>query len=125
MSLFSKKQTGDRGENYCAKYLKKQGYRILCRNYRKPCGEIDIIAEKNGTLCFVEVKTRHSTTLSQPFEAVDLRKQDKIIQTAIMYLYEKKLECDCRFDVCEVITDKNTLALLHIHYIENAFESRS
>ena len=49
MSLFSKKQTGDRGEHYCAKYLKKQGYRILCRNYRKPCGEIDIIAEKNGS----------------------------------------------------------------------------
>lgn len=48
MSLFSKKQTGDRGENYCAKYLKKQGYRILCRNYRKPCGEIDIIAEKTA-----------------------------------------------------------------------------
>lgn len=44
---------------------------------------------------------------------------------AQLYLAETGAECYCRFDVCEVITDKNTLALLHIHYIENAFESRS
>ena len=86
MSLFSKKQTGDRGENYCAKYLKKQGYRILCRNYRKPCGEIDIIAEKNGTLCFVEVKTRHNGSLTRPYEAVDLRKQQRLIRAATAVL---------------------------------------
>ena len=88
------KQTGNQGEDYAAEYLRKNRYKILERNYRKRGGEIDIIAEKKGLIVFVEVKTRHSTTLSQPFEAVDLRKQDKIIQTAIMYLYEKKLECD-------------------------------
>ena len=125
MSLFSKKQTGDRGENYCAKYLKRRGCKIIRRNYCKPCGEIDIIAEHRGVLCFVEVKTRHHGSLTRPYEAVDLRKQQRLIRAAQLYLAETGAECYCRFDVCEVITDKNTLALLHIHYIENAFELRS
>ena len=67
------KKTGDRGEDYTAAYLKKNGYKILSRNYRKSYGEIDIIASKGKTICFVEVKTRHSGTLSQPYEAVDFR----------------------------------------------------
>ncbi len=121
MMKHTTKQTGNQGEDYAAEYLIKKHYKILERNYRKRTGEIDIIAEKKGVVVFVEVKTRHSTTLSQPFEAVDRRKQDKIIQTAIIYLYEKKLECDCRFDVCEVFVNQDTLRLHKIHYIENAF----
>ena len=122
MSLFSKKQTGDVGEDYCAKYLIKNGCKIICRNYRKPCGEIDIIAEKGGVLCFVEVKTRRNGSLTRPYEAVDFRKQQRLIRAAQLYLAETAWDGFCRFDVCEVITDKNTLALLRIHYIENAFE---
>ena len=122
MSIFSKKQTGDAGENYCAKYLKKHGYKILDRNYRKSFGEIDISALKRGLLCFVEVKTRHEGSLTQPYEAVDFRKQQRIIKAAQAYLAENEYECYCRFDVCEVITDKETLKLISINYIENAFE---
>lgn len=122
MSLFSKKQTGDAGEDYCAKYLKRHGYKILERNYRKPYGEIDIIALKSDLLCFVEVKTRHHASLTQPYEAVDFRKQQRIIKAAQAYLTENDPEVYCRFDVCEVITDKETLKLISINYIENAFE---
>ena len=122
MSSFSKKQTGDAGENYCAKYLKRHGYKILERNYRKPYGEIDIIAFKHGLLCFVEVKTRHEGSLTQPYEAVDFRKQQRLIKAAQAYLAENDFEYYCRFDVCEVITDRETLKLIRINYIENAFE---
>ena len=122
MSLFSKKQTGDAGEEYCAKYLKKHGFKILDRNYRKTFGEIDIIALKNELLCFVEVKTRHYNSMTQPYEAVDYRKRQRIIKAAQAYLTEKNIQMYCRFDVCEVITDKESLKLLNLNYIENAFE---
>lgn len=122
MSLFSKKQTGDAGEEYCVKYLKKHGFKILDRNYRKPFGEIDIIALKNELLCFVEVKTRHYNSMTQPYEAVDYRKRQRIIKAAQAYLTEKNIQMYCRFDVCEVITDKESLKLLNLNYIENAFE---
>ena len=122
MSLFSKKQTGDAVEEYCAKYLKKHGFKILDRNYRKPFGEIDIIALKNELLCFVEVKTRHYNSMTQPYEAVDYRKRQRIIKAAQAYLTEKNIQMYCRFDVCEVITDKESLKLLNLNYIENAFE---
>lgn len=121
MKKHTTRQTGNRGEDYAVAYLKQKHYKILERNYYKRSGEIDIIAEKQGLLVFVEVKTRHTTTLTQPFEAVDRRKQEKIIQTAIIYLYEKKLDRDCRFDVCEVFVNQDTLRLHKIHYIENAF----
>lgn len=121
----STKKIGDMGESYAADYLTKHRYKIKERNYRKRYGEIDIIAEKNGIIAFVEVKTRHSNTLAQPFEAVDRRKQEKIIKTAINYIYENKLDCNCRFDICEVFVDKDSLKLQKINYYENAFMMES
>lgn len=124
MSIFSKKQTGDAGEDFCAKYLKKHGYKILSRNYKKPYGEIDIIAFKNGVLCFVEVKTRNDQSLTRAYEAVDYRKQQRIIKAAQAYLIDNPNDYMCRFDVCEVYIVKDTLKVLEINYIENAFEMR-
>ncbi len=123
MIRFTKKQTGDAGENYCAAYMKRHGYKILNRNYKKPYGEIDIIAVKGGVLCFTEVKTRHENPMTQPYEAVDYRKRRRIIKVAQTYIAEKGADSFCRFDVCEVITDKETLKLIKINYIENAFEA--
>ena len=56
--IFTTKQTGDKGEAYAAKYLKKHKYKIIARNYKKPYGEIDIIAENKEVIAFVEVKKR-------------------------------------------------------------------
>lgn len=69
---------GDRGERAAVKYLKKQGFRIIAKQYRNSYGEVDIIGQDGKTTVFVEVKTRTSTKDGQPFEAVDLRKQQKI-----------------------------------------------
>lgn len=122
MSIFSKKQTGDIGEDYAVKYLKKHGYKIIERNYRKKIGEIDIIAKRHDYLVFVEVKTRHCNPLTKPYEAVNLGKQRKIIKTAALYIAEHKLQTYMRFDVCEVYVDAGTLKLNKINYIKNAFE---
>jgi putative endonuclease len=125
MRLYSTKKIGDTGEKYTSVYLKKHGYKILERNYRKNYGEIDIIAQKRDVICFVEVKTRHSNTITQPYEAVDFRKQNKIVKTAAAYLVENKIESNCRFDVCEVFVDKESLKLIKISYIQNAFDAEN
>ena len=76
------KHLGDRGESYAEDYLRRQGYRILTRNYRTKIGEIDLIADDHGTLVFIEVKTRSSVRYGIPSEAVNYKKKQKIIQTA-------------------------------------------
>lgn len=121
MKTVKTKAIGDTGEEYAVEYLKKHKYKILVRNYRKRFGEIDIIAEKKGTVAFVEVKTRHENPLTKPFEAVDTKKQKKIYKTSIAYIYENNLNCQYRFDVCEVYVDRDTLKLIEINYFENAF----
>ena len=115
------KTIGDIGEEYAVNYLKKHRYKILSRNYRKRFGEIDIIAEKKGTVAFVEVKTRHENPLTRPFEAVDTKKQEKIYRTSLAYIYENDLDCQYRFDVCEVYVNRDTLKLIQINYFDNAF----
>ena len=115
------KTIGDIGEEYAVNYLKKHRYKILSRNYRKRFGEIDIIAEKKGTVAFVEVKTRHENPLTRPFEAVDTKMQEKIYRTSLAYIYENDLDCQYRFDVCEVYVNRDTLKLIQINYFDNAF----
>ena len=95
----------------------------MARNYRKKYGEIDIVAKSRDYILFVEVKTRHNNPYTQPYEAVDFRKQRKIILTSSAYLSENKIDSYCRFDVCEVFVDENTLKLDHINYIKIAFEA--
>jgi len=89
-----KRQTGDLGEGIAADYLENNGYKIVERNYRKNWGEIDLIAQKENCLIFVEVKTRKKTAGRflaghSPEENVNWRKQQKIIRTAETYLLEK------------------------------------
>ena len=60
---------GELGEDFTADYLVKNGYDIITRNYRKPCGEIDIVASKGDILVFVEVKTRRYRSLVSGVEA--------------------------------------------------------
>lgn len=125
MSIFPAKTIGDKGEEYAVKYLKKQGYKIVVRNYRKRYGEIDIIAENKEYIVFVEVKTRHENSMTQPVDAVDKRKRMRLIKTASAFLSENETEKFCRFDVCEVYVKSENLKLISINYIENAFEQEN
>lgn len=125
MKLFTTKQTGDIGEKYTEHYLRKNGYKILERNYRRKCGEIDIIAQKGEYIIFTEVKTRAENFLARPYEAVDRRKIARIMKTAAMYISEKHLDAYFRFDVSEVFTEPESGKVIDINYIENAFEGDS
>lgn len=114
-------EIGTLGENTACNYLIKNGYTIQKRNFRLKCGEIDIIAKKDGCVVFVEVKTRRSAMYGQPSEYVDYRKQAKIRKTAMCYI--KSLDTDMRFDVIEVLYDNtySRFEVKSINHIENAF----
>ncbi len=77
---------GRLGESLAADYLRRKGYRILGRNYKCKIGELDLIAAKDRTLVFVEVKTRSGITVGEPYEAVDRKKRQKLLKLADGYL---------------------------------------
>lgn len=113
-------KTGVWGEIFASRYLRDRDYSILSSNYVSRFGEIDIVAQKGGTVCFVEVKTRNEKTDIRPMEAVDAGKRQRLEMTAKNFLSFTKIEAEMRFDVCEVyLNDNNELA--GINYIENAF----
>ena len=78
------------GENAAADVLRAKGYRILRQNYRCRYGEIDIIAERDGDVSFVEVKTRQSFQFGRPCEAVTDEKKKHMKHTAHCFLEELK-----------------------------------
>ena len=100
--------------------MENHGYKILEKNYRIRTAEIDIIAEKDSVIIFVEVKTRSNIRKGTPAEAVNLRKQKKIIEAASVFLQDENFcDCACRFDVIEIISTGKDFKINHI---ENAFE---
>ena len=100
----NKRAAGTSGETAACEALKRSGLTILERNFRRPTGEIDIIAKEKQTIAFIEVKTRSSLRFGRPAEAVDRGKQMHILRTAMLYLAEKGLDdAPVRFDVVEVL----------------------
>ena len=96
-----KRITGNLGEDFAENYFKKKGFSTL-RNYHSRYGEIDIIAENEEYVLFVEVKTRKAGTMLSPVESVNYRKQQKIILTAQDYMMKSESEKQPRFDIFEV-----------------------
>lgn len=95
---------GARGEALAWNFLRKQGYSILEKNYRTRFGEIDVIAQRQGVLIFLEIKTRRDTRFGLPAEAVDWKKRQKLIRVAEAYLQAKRLENrPARFDILSVV----------------------
>jgi putative endonuclease len=100
---FRPKPLGRRGEDAAAKYLKRQGYRLIARGVRSRLGELDIIAADGRTVVFVEVKTRRSGDAGHPTEAIDAAKQRRMTRAALAYLKAKGLlDYSARFDVVAV-----------------------
>lgn len=118
-----KKLRGDWGEALVAEYLRERGYALLASQFRCRMGEVDLIAKKNGVLCFVEVKTRTDTEHGLPREFVGPKKQQRLRRAAAEYLMRYELDCPVRFDVAEVYAadsyDKNAAK---IEYLQAAFE---
>jgi putative endonuclease len=111
---------GELGEGVAVQLLKEQGYKIWKRNYKTKLGEIDIIAKDKDTVCFIEVKTRHSDKFGSPEESISESKQKKIARVALLFLKEMNLlDKKARFDVVSVVYLKGEL---RPDLIKNAFE---
>lgn len=116
-----KKELGYFGEKVVAYYLEKKGYTILKRNFCIKGGEIDIIAQKDDIIAFVEVKTRTPDPLVNGFEAVTKSKKKLIIKTSEEYSYRNPHDFQPRFDVVWVTVDNRKV--VGFNYIENAFDA--
>lgn len=115
----NRRRIGAERERIAADFLRGMGYTILELNYRTRAGEIDIIAEDGGTLCFVEVKYRSSTAFGYPGEAVGAAKQKKIIAVSRYYMTVHHLwGRGMRYDVAEIIGDR-------IRVLKGCFEAGS
>lgn len=114
-----RQEYGETSETAAVRHLKRNGYRIVKRNYRTKAGEIDIIAMDGETIVFVEVKARRTSEYN-PKEAVTRSKQRKISIAALYYLKANRLlNAKARFDVV-AIGSKNAPGGIEI--VKNAFE---
>ena len=116
---------GKYGEDLAAQYLQEQGFAITKRNYRSGHCEIDLIAENDTHILFVEVKARtanpaHVSPYGRPCQAVDARKRRSLIAAARAYIGNGIPGMRFRFDVIEVYLSPSGKAEKVIH-IENAF----
>jgi putative endonuclease len=97
------KQKGSDGELIAYRYLRRQGYRIVSRNYRKRFGEVDLIGWDGETLAFIEVKARTNQVRGRPEEAVHTGKQRQICRVAREYRSRHRLhDINYRFDIVTV-----------------------
>ena len=101
---------GKINEKIAISFLKKNcKYKILETNFYTSIGEIDIIAKDKDTIVFIEVKYSTTSYFGLPRERVNLYKQNKIRQIALIFLKNKKLiNSKCRFDVIDILGDKIT-----------------
>jgi putative endonuclease len=114
-------ELGKRGEGIATRFLEDNGYKILEKNYKSKLGEIDIIAQEDKTLVFVEVKTQKTHTTGSPQESVNQDKQYQLSKAAITFLKSRSLlSKSCRFDVVSIILNEDK-TLEEIKLIKNAF----
>jgi putative endonuclease len=119
--VFGHKQAiGREGEEIAEKYLKKQGCKILERNYRCPTGEVDLIVTDRKVIVFVEVKMRSGSRFGVPIESVHPQKQRRLIKAALWFLSQYNLhDREARFDVIGISAAGNKPVIEHIR---NAFD---
>lgn len=110
---------GNLGEDFVVRYIVDKGYIISARNYRTKHGEIDVIAENNNEMLFIEVKTRSKKSFGQPQDYVNILKKRRIFMAASNYLLSNGFGLKPRFDVAEVMVSNDNV--VGINYIENAF----
>jgi putative endonuclease len=114
----ARRELGDRGEEVAAGYLVAQGWRILARGWRAAGREIDLVAEREGIVALVEVKTRRPGGLAPPPAAVDWRKRRQLAAAGAVAAARWKGASDLRFDVIGVTWGSGEPTVEHL---EDAF----
>ena len=110
---------GAYGEHLAAKFLRDDNYIIRAANFKTYNGEIDLIAEKNNIICFIEVKTRQIGGITAPADAVNIHKQENIKSVASVYLNKYGNGLEHRFDIIEVFLDGKQVE--KINHLKKAF----
>lgn len=132
------REFGAGGEDLAARFLRKNGYRIVLANFKAPIGrnrvgvavsgEIDLIAFDGNVLCFIEVKTRSSDEFAPALSAVDLRKQRQIIRAAKVYRKIFRVSgIKFRYDVVTVVRRENArpeIELFKSFWREDKFQKK-
>lgn len=114
------KTLGSKGEYCAARYLESKDYLIVDKNWKCKMGEIDIVAMDNGTIVFVEVKTRANLEKGLPEDAVGPKKRKKYESLAAIYLQDHDyVDMAVRFDVIGILVMSKNRAFIRHHY--NAF----
>lgn len=112
-------ERGKQAEEAAARFLAKQGYRVVAQNWRNKHLEVDLIAYDGDTLVFVEVKMRSSAAFGMPYEAVSPAKQEKLCRAAERYIAEQQYEGEIRFDVVSILDAGQSAP--NIRLIKDAF----
>lgn len=105
---------GKRGEAMAEIELRQKGYKILERNYRHGKSEIDLIAEGERLMIFIEVKTRSSSSFGYPEDFVSKSQQQAIIRAANHYVEESGWKGDIRFDIVAIVVKQTTIQIEHL-----------
>ena len=121
MGCVDRRGFGDEAEGAAARHLEALGYTLLDRNYQCRQGELDIVAEHDGCLCFVEVRMRSTAAWGDPSHTVSFAKQRRVVKAALRYLHEHRVrERAIRFDVISVL---GRGAAAKVEHIPNAFDA--
>jgi putative endonuclease len=116
----SRIELGRAGEAAAEKFLRRQRYAILARNYRCPFGEVDLVALDGRVVVFVEVRSRAGTEFGGPLESINRRKQEQVIKAALHFLSRHHLHArEARFDVIGIKWEGKEPEIEHL---KNAFE---
>lgn len=110
---------GQRGEKLAAAFLEEKGYKILHRNWKSGKNEVDIVAENEKFVVFVEVKTRTTDYLGELRDIVSIDKQKILVYVANSYINRFDIKKEGRFDVIIVVANGNKLEIEQ--HIEDAF----
>lgn len=116
-----RKRVGRLGEEAAATYLRQNGYQILARNWFTRLGELDIIAQENQDLVFVEVRSTRGLRFGYGFQSVDFKKQQRVRRLALQYMKHHNLGyLLIRFDVISVLIG-HANKVIKLDHIPNAF----
>jgi putative endonuclease len=114
---------GEIGERVAERWLRRKGWRIVQRRFRNGHRDIDLVAEREGLIAFVEVKARKGAEFGLPVEAVNWRKQRELSRSAHVWIERHgRPEDSYRFDVIGVLVEGATVRVRHV---ENAFSLRA
>jgi putative endonuclease len=122
MSTSPSQKTGQHGEALAVDYLRGNGYQIITQNWHCTYGEIDIVAQRQGTLVFVEVRSRHGETTEAAFASITPRKRERMVNSAYVYLDDQDLptETNWRIDVIGIALPHSGSPI--IDHVENALD---